>query len=161
PGTHAVTELSSRRHNEKARPDGGPEESDMLRSITRLAGLIAALTIIGAGAANAQADCPRGDLDKAYCDRNGDLFADAPADPKQVVNPSTLIFAYTPVEDPAVYTKVWDGFVKHMEKVTGKKVIFFPVQSNAAEIEAMRSGRLHVAGVNTGANPIAVNCAGF
>ena len=37
-----------------------------------------------------------------------------------------------------------------MEKVTGKKVVFFPVQSNAAQIEAMRSGRLHVAGFNTG-----------
>jgi phosphonate transport system substrate-binding protein len=65
------------------------------------------------------------------------------------------------VEDPAVYLKTWDGFIKHMEKTTGKKVVFFPVQSNAAEIEAMRSGRLHVAGFNTGSVPIAVNCAGF
>jgi phosphonate transport system substrate-binding protein len=112
------------------------------------------------GAALAQ-DCPRGDLDKAYCDRNGDMVADAPADAKQLIDPPTLVFAYTPVEDPAVYARVWDGFVKHMEKVTGKKVVFFPVQSNAAEIEAMRSGRLHVAGFNTGSNPIAVNCAGF
>jgi len=40
-------------------------------------------------------------------------------------------------------------------------VQFFPVQSNAAQIEAMRAGRLHVAGFNTGANPIAVACAGF
>jgi phosphonate transport system substrate-binding protein len=112
------------------------------------------------GAARAE-DCPRGDLDKAYCDRDGDLVADAPTDPKQLVDPPTLIFAYTPVEDPAVYAKVWDGFVRHMEKVTGKKVMFFPVQSNAAEIEAMRSGRLHVAGFNTGSNPIAVNCAGL
>src|SRR6202166_1132929 len=106
-------------------------------------------------------ECPRGDLDKAYCDRDGDLVADAPSDPKQFVNPSTIIFAYTPVEDPAVYAKTWDGFLKHMEKVTGKKVVFFPVQSNAAQIEAMRSGRLHIAGFNTGSNPIAVNCAGF
>ena len=112
------------------------------------------------GTARAQ-DCPRGDLDKAYCDRDGDLVADTPTDPKQLVDPSTIIFAYTPVEDPAVYSKVWDGFIKHMEKVTGKKVVFFPVQSNAAQLEAMRSGRLHVAGVNTGGNPIAVNCAGF
>jgi len=112
------------------------------------------------GAALAQ-DCPRSELDKAYCDRNGDLVADAPTDPKQFVNPSTLIFAYTPVEDPAVYAKTWDGFIKHMEKTTAKKVVFFPVQSNAAQIEAMRSGRLHVAGFNTGSVPIAVNCAGF
>jgi phosphonate transport system substrate-binding protein len=131
-------------------------------TLSRLIGtmLAAVLGIAIAGTARAQ-DCPRGDLDKAYCDRDGDLVADAPTDPKQLVDPPTLIFAYTPVEDPAVYAKVWDGFVKYMEKVTGKKVLFFPVQSNAAEIEAMRSGRLHVAGFNTGSNPIAVNCAGL
>jgi len=126
-------------------------------------GCVAGWAIAGialAGPAGAQ-ECPRGDLDKAYCDRDGDLVADAPTDPKQLINPSTIIFAYTPVEDPAVYAKTWDGFIKHMEKLTGKKVVFFPVQSNAAEIEAMRSGRLHVAGFNTGSNPIAVNCAGF
>jgi phosphonate transport system substrate-binding protein len=48
-----------------------------------------------------------------------------------------------------------------MEEVTGKSVQFFPVQSNAAQLEAMRAGRLHVAGFNTGSNPIAVACAGF
>ena len=133
----------------------------MVRHINIFVGLVAAF-FAGAGSIAVQAqDCPRGELDKAYCDRNGDLTADAPTDPKQLVNPPTLIFAYTPVEDPAVYTKVWDGFIKHLEKATGKKVLFFPVQSNAAEIEAMRSGRLHIAGFNTGSNPIAVNCAGF
>ncbi|MBK5960815.1 phosphonate ABC transporter substrate-binding protein [Rhodoplanes elegans] len=100
-------------------------------------------------------------LDARYTDADGDLVADTPTDPKQWVDPSTLVFAYTPVEDPAVYAKVWDGFLRHMEKVTGKKVQFFPVQSNAAQLEAMRAGRLHVAGFNTGSNPIAVNCAGF
>jgi phosphonate transport system substrate-binding protein len=109
---------------------------------------------------NAQ-ECPRGALDKAYCDRNGDLVADLPTDAKQIINPLAIIFSYTPVEDPAVYQKVWDGFIKHMEKITGKRVVFFPVQSNAAQYEAMRSGRLHVAGVNAGGNPTAVNCAGF
>lgn len=125
--------------------------------------LIAALTgAIGLSApALAQDDCPRGDLEKAYCDRNGDLTADLPSDPKRIVNPPTLIFAYTPTEDPAVYQKAWDGFLRHLEKVTGKKIVFFPVQSNAAQYEAMRSGRLHVAGVNAGGNATAVNCAGF
>ena len=106
-------------------------------------------------------DCPRGTLDKAYCDKNGDLTADLPTDKGKISNPDTIIFSYTPVEDPAVYQKVWDGFIKHMAKVTGKKVVFFPVQSYAAQYEAMRSGRLHIAGVNTGGNPVAVNCAGF
>jgi phosphonate transport system substrate-binding protein len=79
----------------------------MARRINVIAGAFAAL-IIGtglSGVSRAQ-DCPRGDLDKAYCDRNNDLVADTPA---QTVNPPTLVFAYTPVEDPALYSKVWDG----------------------------------------------------
>ena len=113
-----------------------------------------------AGTAFAQ-DCPRGTLDKRYCDVDGDLIADIPADPSQLVDPDTLIFTYTPVEDPAVYVSVWAEFLEYLAETTGKKVQFFPVQSNAAQVEAMRSGRLHVAGFNTGSNPLAVNCAGF
>jgi len=100
-------------------------------------------------------------MDPRFTDTDGDLVADTPTDPKDWVDPKVLIFAYTPVEDPAVYATVWEGFLRHMEEVTGKKVQFFPVQSNAAQIEAMRAGRLHVAGFNTGSNPLAVNCAGF
>jgi len=106
-------------------------------------------------------DCPHGDLDPRYCDRDGDLVADPPTDPAKAVDPATLIFAYTPVEDPAVYRQVWKEFLDHLAKVTGKRVQFFPVQSNAAQIEAMRAGRLHVAGFNTGSVPFAVNVAGF
>ncbi|MGB0849157.1 MAG: phosphate/phosphite/phosphonate ABC transporter substrate-binding protein [Thiolinea sp.] len=125
------------------------------------AAIAASLLMASASSVFAAEDCPRGDLDERYCDRDGDLIADVPTDESKWVDPDTLIFAYTPVEDPSVYKKAWADFITHMEKTTGKKVIFFPVQSNAAEIEAMRSGRLHVAGFNTGSNPLAVNCAGF
>ena len=100
-------------------------------------------------------------LDERYVDNDGDMIADIPEDPSQWVDPDTIIFAYTPVEDPAVYAGVWQDFLDHLAEVTGKEVQFFPVQSNAAQIEAMRAGRLHVAGFNTGANPLAVACAGF
>ena len=120
---------------------------------------VAALTALS-GPAAAQ-DCPHGDLDDRYCDRDGDLVADIPEDESALIDPDTLIFAYTPVEDPAVYETAWADFLTYLEEVTGKDVVFFPVQSNAAQIEAMRSGRLHIAGFNTGSNPLAVNCAGF
>jgi phosphonate transport system substrate-binding protein len=106
-------------------------------------------------------DCPRGTLDRLYCDVDGNLVADPPVDEGDWAEPNTIIFSYTPVEDPAVYARVWDGFIQHIATVTGRKVVFFPVQSYAAQYEAMRSGRLHVAGVNVGGNPVAVNCAGF
>ncbi len=100
-------------------------------------------------------------LDSRYTDTDGDLIADIPTDPSKLADPDTLIFAYTPVEDPAVYAAAWSDFLAYLEEKTGKKVQFFPVQSNAAQIEAMRAGRLHIAGFNTGSNPIAVACAGF
>ena len=114
-----------------------------------------------APAASAAEECSnRGDLAEIYCDENNDLVADTPEDPSQLLDPDTLIFAYTPVEDPAIYADIWEPFIEHMREVTGKDVRFFAVQSNAAEIEAMRSGRIHVAGYSTGPTPFAVNLAG-
>jgi len=131
---------------------------NLLTTAASVSALVMGLAL--AGSASAQ-DCERGTLDKRYCDTDGDLVADIPSDASKLVDPDTLIFTYTPVEDPAVYKEVWAGFLDHMSEVTGKKVVFFGVQSNAAQIEAMRSGRLHIAGFNTGSNPLAVNCAGF
>jgi len=119
------------------------------------------LALMSYGSQVSAAECQRGDLDERFCDVDGDLIADIPSDPSQQIDPDTLIFAYTPVEDPAVYKTAWSDFLTHLERETGKKVLFFPVQNNAAQIEAMRSGRLHIAGFNTGSNPLAVNCAGF
>lgn len=120
--------------------------------------LIAALALTTAFALPASAEFK---LDSRFQDTDGDLIADIPADAAQQTDPDTLIFAYTPVEDPAVYAEVWQEFLDHMTEITGKQVQFFPVQSNAAQIEAMRAGRLHIAGFNTGSNPLAVACAGF
>ena len=124
------------------------------------AGLLAAIAFTGT-AAFAQEECAqRGALDVMYCDADGDLVADAPTDPSKLKDPSTLVFAYTPVEDPAIYADIWTPFIEHLKTVTGKDVQFFAVQSNSAEVEAMRSGRLHVAGFSTGPTPFAVNLAG-
>ncbi|MCL7942426.1 phosphate/phosphite/phosphonate ABC transporter substrate-binding protein [Marinobacter sp. ATCH36] len=124
----------------------------MNRTMTAVAFASAMLPIVAHGAFK---------LDSRYQDTDGDLVADIPSEAENQQDPSTLVFAYTPVEDPAVYREVWSGFLDHLSEVTGKKVQFFPVQSNAAQIEAMRAGRLHIAGFNTGSNPLAVACAGF
>ena len=114
-----------------------------------------------AAPAIAQDACPnRGQLDTLYCDANRDLVADAPTDPAKHKDPATLVFAYSPVESPAIYQSIYQPFMDHLAQCTGKKVVFFPVQSNSAEIEAMRSGRLHIAGYATGAVGFAVNMAG-
>ena len=123
--------------------------------------LLAALAVAGPMTALAQDNCPhRGELDGLYCDANKDLVADPPTDPKKFRNPSVLVFTYTPVEDPAVYEKVFKPFTDYLGECTGKRVVFYQVQSNAAQVEAMRSGRLHVGGFSTGPTAFAVNLAG-
>ena len=128
------------------------------------AAAVAGLLIAGLGfpiTASAQDACKnRGQLDDRYCDENNDLLADVPKDVSKQRDPSTLVFAYTPVEDPAVYENVFKPFTDYLGKCVSKRVVYFPVQSNSAEIEAMRSGRLHVAGFSTGPTGFAVNMAG-
>ena len=127
--------------------------------LARLLGVAAG--IVFSTAAFAQDACTnRGQLDNQYCDENKDLVADVPKDQKRWKNPSSLVFTYTPVEDPAVYENAFKPFLDHLGKCTGKRIVYFPVQSNAAEIEAMRAGRLHVGGFSTGPTGFAVNLAG-
>ena len=126
-----------------------------------IAGIASALVMSLSGLATAQDNCPnRGELDAMYCDANKDLVADAPSDPKKFRNPNTLVFAFTPVEDPTIYEKLFQPFMGHLSQCVGKKTMFFAVQSNSAEIEAMRSGRLHIAAFSTGPTNFAVNIAG-
>jgi phosphonate transport system substrate-binding protein len=133
----------------------------MLSFRSFIAVALAAIGLAVAASAAAADDCKnRGELDTMYCDANGDMVADAPIDAKKWKNPGTIVFTYTPVEDPAVYENIFKPFTTHLAKCLDKKVVFYQVQSNAAEIEAMRSGRLHVGGFSTGPTAFAVNLAG-
>ncbi len=124
-----------------------------------LVGWLATATVIPH--AVAQDLCPnRGQLDTQYCDADRDLVADVPTDTAKHRDPSALVWAYTPVEDPAIYANVFKTFTDYLVTCTGKKIIYYPVQSNSAQIEAMRSGRLHFAAFSTGPTGFAVNLAG-
>lgn len=129
-------------------------------AISLFVAIAANLVTFAASTAIAQECKYRGELDTMYCDENRDLVADTPKDARKLKNPNTIVFTYTPVEDPAVYEKVFAPFTEALGKCLAKKVVFYQVQSNAAEIEAMRSGRLHVGGFSTGPTAFAVNLAG-
>src|SRR5438132_1325818 len=94
----------------------------MKRCSPLAAGLVVLFLSLGAYAADA---CKhRGELDTMYCDDNNDMVADPPADAKKWKNPSTVVFTYTPVEDPAVYENIFKPFTTHLAKCLDKKVIF-------------------------------------
>ena len=126
--------------------------------VAAVLGLIAALA---ANSGNAQDSCPnRGQLDTLYCDADKDLVADTPSDPAKLKDPSTLIFAYSAVEAPQVYQKAFQPLIDALAACTGKKVVYLPANSPTALIEAMRSGRLHIADFGTGSVGFGVNLAG-
>ncbi|HDO51690.1 MAG TPA: phosphate/phosphite/phosphonate ABC transporter substrate-binding protein, partial [Rhizobiales bacterium] len=129
----------------------------------RFAGIfVAGALAFALPAAGQDAACKnRGDLDKRFCDNNGDLVADTPTDPSKWLNPDTLVFSYTPVEDPSVYENVFTEFMAYLAKKTGKKVKWYGADSYASQVEALRSGRLHVAGISTGPTVFGVNLAGY
>ena len=108
------------------------------------------------------AECKsRGDLDVQYCDENGDFLADTPTDSSKWLDPDTLVFSYTAVEDPSVYENVFKELMDYIAKKTGKKLKWYGPESYAAQVEAMRSGRLHISGFAAGATVYGVNLAGF
>lgn len=128
-----------------------------MRSVTCV---IAALALMSQ-LAIAQDNCPsRGQLDVAYCDVNNDLVADAPVDQAKWRDPTTLIWAFTPVEDPSIYASIFKPLNDYLGQCTGKRIAYHPVQSNSAQIEGMRSGRLHFAAFSSGQTGFAVNLAG-
>lgn len=122
----------------------------------------AVLALFALSSAAHAAECEnRGDLDSRYCDDNGDLVADTPEDQSEWLDPDTLIFSYTPVEDPSVYENVFEEFIAYLSEKTGKNIQWYGAESYAAQVEAMRSGRLHIAGISTGPTAFAVNLAGY
>ena len=75
-------------------------------------------------------------------DPDGDLLADTPAEKSRLKDPDTLVFSYTPVEDPAVYENVFAGFTAHLSKVTGKQVRWYAAESYAAQVEVISRARV-------------------
>ncbi len=109
----------------------------------------------------ADASCTqRGDLATPYCDEDLDLVADLPPNRHEHITPSVLIITIPPNEDSHAYYAIFSDFYDHLEVCLDRTVIFYPIYSNEAEIEAMRSGRVHVASFSSGATITAVNQAG-
>jgi phosphonate transport system substrate-binding protein len=100
-------------------------------------------------------------LAERYTDADGDLVADTPTDASQLIDPDTLVFSYVAVEDPTEFRGAFKEFMDHLAKVTGKHVEYLMATSTEEQLVALRDGKLHVTGVNTGNVPLAVNVAGF
>jgi len=100
-------------------------------------------------------------LDDKYTDADGDLVADTPQDAAKQISPDTLLFAFIAGPDAEQDRENWKEFLAFLSQRTGKHVNMLTFETTEKQLEALRDGKLHVAGFNTGAVPLAVNTAGF
>ena len=92
--------------------------------------------------------------------RYGGPVWEHPDDEDEWIEPEELVFTVDPADDPAAYEDTMDALIENLENETGLPVRFLPVDSYAAQVEAMRAERLHTALFATGNTPFAVNLAG-
>ena len=96
-----------------------------------------------------------------FDDAHGNLVADPPKNPKDFLDPAGLTFSYIPGEHPENQKKIWRKWCDDLAKATGKRVEYLPIAKVEDQLNALKEGRLHVAGLNTGAVPTAVDDCGF
>ena len=101
-------------------------------------------------------------LASKFKDTDGDLVAD-PADPKDQIDPSTLYFSYvgsSEAESERLRGR-FKEFIDYLQQKVGRPVQFVTFKNPEQELRALCDGKLHIAGVNTGNVPTAVNRCGF
>jgi phosphonate transport system substrate-binding protein len=96
-----------------------------------------------------------------YDDADGDLVADTPKNPKELLDPEVLTFSYIAGEHAEEEGKDWKKWCDDLAKATGKQVKYLPFTKTDDQLKAIREGRLHIAGLNTGSVPAAVDECGF
>lgn len=100
-------------------------------------------------------------LDARYTDANGDLIADAPTDASKQIDPPTLTFGYLSGVNDGEFLTAFQGLMDAISQATGKPVQYRGFDTVDGQLEALRDGKLHIAGLSTGAVPIGVCTAGF
>jgi phosphonate transport system substrate-binding protein len=100
-------------------------------------------------------------LDSAYTDADGDLVADCPKDPAKQISPDKLVFSFVASSESQDDLANWKKFVEFLSKRIGKPVNAVAFKTTDEQIQALKDGKLHVTGFNTGSVPVAVNTAGF
>lgn len=100
-------------------------------------------------------------LADGFVDADGDMIADAPSDPSKLIDPPTLTFCFIASDEASDYAKQWKAFCDHLAKVTGKPVEYVEFKNSEDQLRALRDGKLHVSGFNSGSVPMAVDVCGY
>jgi phosphonate transport system substrate-binding protein len=96
-----------------------------------------------------------------YPDKDKDFIADSPEDPAKCIDPEVLVFSFIAAETESVPKEAWDKLTAALKEKTGREVKYVHYESVNEQLKALKDGELHIAGLNTGIVPTAVQQSGF
>jgi phosphonate transport system substrate-binding protein len=107
------------------------------------------------------ANAATGRASMSYPDKDKDLVADPPDDPQKSIDPQVLVFSFVAGEAESVPEDAWKEVLAALTEKTGREVKYIHYASVDEQLNALKKGELHVAGLNTGIVPAAVERDGF
>jgi phosphonate transport system substrate-binding protein len=96
-----------------------------------------------------------------YPDQDGDLVADSPSDAAKCIAPEVLMFSFVAGEVESVPEDDWQPLLAQLAEKTGREVKYIHYGTTDEQLAALKSGTVHIAGLNTGIVPAAVERSGF
>lgn len=97
----------------------------------------------------------------SFPDKDGDLVADPPEEPEKMISPEVLRFSFVAGETESVPEGAWKELINALAEKTSRKVEYVHYSTVEEQLAALKKGDLHIAGLNTGIVPIAVQSDGF
>jgi phosphonate transport system substrate-binding protein len=94
-------------------------------------------------------------------DKDGDLVADSPEDPAKCIKADVLVFSDVASESDSMPEDAWKDVLAALKQKTGHEVKYVHYDTVGEQLAAMSKGQLHIAAMNTGVVPAAVQQAGF
>jgi phosphonate transport system substrate-binding protein len=94
-------------------------------------------------------------------DADKDLVADSPDDPAKCIDPEVLMFTFVAAETESVPEEAWNEVLAQLKEKSGREVEYIHYTSVADQMAALKKGEVHIAGLNTGIVPVAVQRDGF
>ena len=88
-------------------------------------------------------------------------MADVPSDPKQLVDPDTLVLAHYEGDEEADERVDWESLRAAIASATGKNVTTQPYVNSADEIAEIKAGKIHLVALHAADVPYLVNNAGY
>jgi phosphonate transport system substrate-binding protein len=100
-------------------------------------------------------------LASEYSDKDGNLLADTPSKPDELLDPETLMLAHYIDADVEQQLVDWEALRAALAQATGKNIILQEYQNTADDVATIKQGLIQIVAMHAADAPYVVNNAGY